>query len=442
MIVKSNISDVAAKKLCNTCGGCYGICPSRAIQYVETTGGYYLPKVNELKCTHCGLCTEICPGIYFGSTLLEKMPTDPFTGIALNTYIGKAVNRKLFSNAQSGGVVSAILDRALENGFIKSAITVSMKPGIPPRPFVNVSKNIQEIIKGQKSKYSPVPLLVFLRKLKTEDCPIAVVGTSCHIHGLRNILDKIPKFRNSILFTVGLICDRVLTYAAIDYLIAKSKIDRNFDAILHFRDKSVSGYPGDVHVIPVNGKSVVIPSNFRIEIKNYFTPARCRICFDKMNVFSDITVGDPHGISCIDKKLGETAFLVRTELGMNIVQSAFRDKAINFRPIPYDLVLRGQGIDIKRKQWRGFLEAWEVYGNILPNYSEIVKLHAPLPTNIKGYIRDIKYSLMLDKFSSRQKLLCFVDNTLRRKRFIDTFRFPVSATKRGIKKICHYFKTF
>jgi len=435
MTGKQSVSEVVNKKLCNTCGACYGVCPAGAIHYEETTSGCYLPIVDKETCIECGLCFDVCPGINFGNTLMSRIPEDPFAGNVLETFVGKATDKMFFENSQSGGIVSAILVHAMETVRIKAAVTVSMEPGIPPRPVVRIARSRQDIFKSQKSKYCPVPLLSFLRSLEKKDCPVAVVGVSCQIHGLRNILDMKTKLNSKIAFTVGLVCDRVMTYAAVDYLVAKSGTDKSIASLLHFRDKSVASYPGDVHVVSVNGKSFVIPSSTRMKIKDHFTPARCRICFDKMNVFSDITVGDPHGLESIDRQKGESMLVVRTPIGQEIVLAAKADSAINIRPIEYARILKGQGVSGKKEQWHGYVTAWKYLGHELPNYCERITNHANPPGCQKKYLHDLQYALSLDDFASRKALVQFVEKSLRKKQIADVFLYPALLIKRIMMKL-------
>lgn len=433
---KLNVGAVARVKLCNTCGACSGICPSEAVHFEETTGGYLLPVVDEKACTRCGLCFEVCPGIHFGKTLKLCMPEDPFAGHALEAFVGKAADRQLFDNSQSGGIVSALLEHALECGRIRGAVTVSMQPGSPPRPVTGIAQSRQELLGAQKSKYCPVPVLGFLRDLRKNDGPVAVVGTSCQIHGLKNVLDRKPKLGNRIAFTIGLVCDRVLTYSALDYLVGRASIkDDNKDRMLYFRDKSVSGYPGDVHVLAGNDKSVVMPATTRMQVKDYFTPVRCRLCFDKMNVFADITVGDPHGLEGIDRKLGESVLISRTESGRKIVHAAMADQAVFIRPVVYTQILKGQGIDMKKEQWHGYTLAWKKSGRKLPDFYEQVRDHAYDVLEEVRYQKDLEYSLGLDDFPSRQKLFRFVEKKIRRKHRINLLLKPLRSVRRIIAKI-------
>jgi coenzyme F420 hydrogenase subunit beta len=435
MVKKQNISQVVSQKLCNTCGACFAVCSYNAIRYQETVGGYYFPVVNPEACTHCGLCFSVCPGINFSDRLFQRMPDDPFTGQALNAFVGKSTNKELFENSQSGGIVSALLVHAMESGRIKGAVTVSMEAGTPPRPVVRIARNRHEIYQSQKSKYCPVPLLCFFRDLEKEDGPMAVVGVSCQIHGLHNILDKMPKLGNKIAFTVGLVCDRVMTYAALDFLVDKSAIDNQTKVVMHFRDKSISGYPGNVHVFSNKGISVEIPSSVRIGIKDFFTPARCRICFDKMNVFSDITVGDPHGLKGVDRRMGESILVVRTKIGHEIVRDAQTFGALNIRPEDYIKIFEGQGINRKRKNWRGYIEAGKLRGHNFSGYFDKIKEYTPACMSVKRYQKKLNYSYKLDDFPSREDLIEFVGKAIKRKQRLNKWLFPFHTANSAIKKV-------
>jgi coenzyme F420 hydrogenase subunit beta len=416
------------------------VCPTCAIQYRETVGGHYFPVIDKEACIDCGLCLSVCAGVHFSDELLKSIPEDPFAGNVLNAFVGKATDKEIYKNSQSGGIASALLVNALEAGRIKGAVTISMEPGSPCRPVVQYARDRQEICKAQKSKYCPVPLLQFIRDLNEDDGPVAVVGLSCHMHGLHNVLDVKPNIKSKLAFTVGLVCDRVLTYAAIDYLIEKSTIAVGIASLLHFRDKTVAGYPGDVHVIGEDGNFSVLSASSRIQIKDYFTPARCRICFDKMNIFSDISVGDPHGIEGVDRKSGESMVVDRTKCGEDVIREAQRSASIDIRPVPYGKVLAGQGIDQKREDWNGYIEAWREFQRDVPNYYESLKAHTAAPFKIsRKYIRDLQYAVKMDEFPTRRSLIEQVKKHLRRNLLAKRVFYPVRHAKRLARKILPRF---
>jgi len=337
---------------------------------------------------------------------MKRLKTDPFSGECIEAWIGKSNFPELYVNSQSGGIVSTLLHNALDSGIIDGAITTVMEEGNPPRVLPIIVKNYNDIKKSQKSKYLPVPILSALKKSLNKNDKIALVGLPCHLHGIENIFAFFPHFKKKVKYKIGLICDRTMTTAAMSYLLNLVNLKYAKSTIIHFRDKKVSGYPGDVNIIDrTTGNNIVLSENIRKNIKDYFTPVRCRLCFDKMNVFADIVIGDPHGIDNADRLNGESIIIVRTESGLQLFHLAIEKKAIIARNINYEDILIGQKIDKKRLEWRGYVDAWERLYNFTLNYIDEVKKYAKIANKNESYYNDILHSLSLDQYQSREKLL-------------------------------------
>jgi len=429
MAEKQNITQVVKQNLCNSCGACFVVCKAGAIEYKETVGGYYFPNVDNEACTNCGLCLSVCPGVNFGQGLMESMPADPFAGVSLNAFVGKATDKKIYENSQSGGIVSALLVQALNSGFANSVVTVGMDWGNPPRPKAFLAKSVDEIIFAQKSKYCPVPAISAIKEIIGSNRRIIFVGTSCQVHGLLNIMDKMPKVKDNISLIIGLVCDRVMTYAALDFLICRAGLLNQNKKLLEFRDKLCGGYPGNVHIHSSNGKNIIMPAKERMRIKDLFTPARCRICFDKMNVFSDIVISDPHGIKNVDRDMGESIAILRTTRGQQFFHQALEGNAYSAREISYHDILAGQQIDAKRKEWQGYVHAWKKLGHQLPNYCQRVLQGAENNERVP-YLDKLKYSLSLDEHSSRAELLRYTERQLLMRKVRGILLWPVRVLKR------------
>lgn len=434
-VKKNRVSDIAESKLCCSCGACAWACPEKAISYVETVGGYLLPKIDLAGCTKCGVCTSICPGAGFVPALANHLPRDPFTGIALQTYVGKATDEDLYANSQSGGIVSALLVHALKAGEIAGAVTVVMVAGNPPRPMVKLARTPEEFRDTQKSKYCPVPLLSILSEVEKQEHPIAFVGVGCQVHGLYNLCEQFPRLKGKIAFTIGLICDRTMTYGAIDYLLKKARVPLEDSTVLHFRDKMCGGYPGNVNVVCSDGVSVSLPSSIRQGMKDFFAPARCRICFDKMNVLADITAGDPWGITDVDRVRGESVAVIRTKAGRCIFQSALNDGALAAREIDYQQVLAGQGIESKRADWRGYVEAWNELGRPLPSFYEQVREYSGPRHRNGSYQSHLRHALALDQYPSREALVAAAEKKLLFQKTKRKATLPLRAMKRLLGRI-------
>jgi coenzyme F420 hydrogenase subunit beta len=227
----------------------------------------------------------------------------------------------------------------------------------------------------------------------------------------------------------------MMTLAAIDFLLNEAGINTKEKTLLNFRDKSCGGYPGNVSVTGDDRKTVVLPAAKRMQIKDFFTPPRCRICFDKMNVLCDIAVGDPWGINDYDKSRGETVFIARTEKGENLTRSALVGDCLIAHEICYDSILHGQHIEEKRRLWREFTGAWNTQGYLLPIYAERIAKIEPHPR--ASICRLIHHSMSLDGFKSREKLFKLAKNELRLKKISSLLKKPVRIAKKIKKLMLH-----
>lgn len=428
-----NVSSVVSNWLCTGCGACEFLCPKGAISLDETVGGYLFPTIDTLKCINCGLCLRTCPGINLSSNILEQLPEDPFAGTCLGSHIGKAVDPQTLAEGQSGGVVTALLQCAFDQGIIDAALTVTMLFGNPPRPYTQLAESKKDLIRTQKSKYAPVPLLRALRKLHSSSCrKVGIIGLPCHIQGLQNILNETTSFPNFHFLTIGLFCDRVMTTRAIDFLAQKSGCPNGQEYLLNFRDKSRGGYPGNVSFQTRDRWNAVLPASNRMEIKDLFTLARCRICFDKMNILSDIAVGDPWGIEDFDKTTGESVAVVRTERGNKLFQLACSQGYISMRKVPYNSILKGQHIPEKEKEWKAYCLSWEKLGFRLPQYYSQIEADENIANS--RYLQNLQESVALDSFASVTELLACKRKQVARRRFLLKLKFICLKAPRWITK--------
>ena len=430
---RSNVSAVAAEHLCLSCGACHAVCRHGSIRYYETVGGYLFPEVDESTCINCGLCYEVCPGIHFNKFLVAQIPDDPFVGNILACRVGKATDETIFKNSQSGGVVTALLAHLLETGQISGAIVATMQTATPPRGDVILAKTVEDLLNAQKSKYLPIPLLSAVSQLRTAEAPVAIVGLPCHMHGLCNLLDLYPNIRPKIFMKIGLICDRVQTNAVVDFFGLKAATQNmNY---LTFRDKQRPSYPGNPVIKAENEKEIVLDASLRMAVKDFFTPPRCRLCFDKLNVYADIVLGDPHGIKGIDREHGATLVLTRTERGENEVLAAETAGYISTLPVDVQNVVNGQGIARKRLDWSSYTHAWSSIGKPLPEYPQNIHTRARAPGATKRYKADLLHGIGLDDFPSRSAVLGAAERWLLKHKIVAGLRRPFSMPMAIISKM-------
>jgi coenzyme F420 hydrogenase subunit beta len=369
----------------------------------------------------------VCPGIHFGKSLISQTPVDHFIGNIISCRVGQATNETIFQNSQSGGIATALLAHLLETGQISGAIVATMQIATPPRGGVMLAKTVDDLLDAQKSKYLPIPLLSALSQLKTAEGPVAIVGLPCHMHGLNNLLTLYPNLASKIFIKIGLICDRVQTNAVVDFFGLKATA-QNMDH-LTFRDKQRPSYPGNLVVKMEGGGEVVLDASLRMAIKAFFTPPRCRLCFDKLNVYADVVMGDPHGIQGVDRKHGATLVLTRTQKGHDEILAAEAAGYIKTRPADLPDVINGQGIARKRLDWSNYMHAWFRMGKPIPEYPQYV--HASIyasNANIKKYKADLLRGIMLDNFPSRSAVLGAANRWLLKRKIAVGLKWPFAIS--------------
>ena len=411
-----NIQFVSDEFLCNSCGACAALCPTDAIDFKENRAGYFFARVDEDKCIDCEICIGVCSGLGMHPSVLDKLPSNPFVGQIEKSLAGYSTDDDIYNNSQSGGIVTAVLANQLRAGKIDGVIQVKMASGKLPRAQAFIAKSAEELKGGQKSKYCPVPILTLFKELNKCEGKYAFVGTACQLHGLLNILERYPKYKARLAFSIGLFCDRVMTYKAVDYLLKRSHIQGSIEDFA-FRDKSISPYPGDVMLKNDRGEIRTLPSKKRIWIKDLLTPLRCRLCFDKLNVFADISVGDPHGIESLHKTNGESLVLIRTSKGAELIEDLIASGDAAFHEVDMNSALKGQLIETKKQDWLSFSNSWFKMDKRMPDF--YTKVAASVQHNYKP--KDYR----LDLYCATKPKGAFVDifiiMGLLRKKFIKVF---------------------
>jgi coenzyme F420 hydrogenase subunit beta len=290
---------------------------------------------------------------------------DPFKGNVLAAFVGQAADQSLLESGQSGGVVTALLGHLLQSQTITDTVVTQM-PGdgsLRPRPLRTA--DAEEIVRAQGSKYCPVPVNSALTAIPSQrESRTALVGLSCHFHGLRNAQGSGQPWAGQVSLALGLICEGFLSFWAMEHLIALAGIPVRNAKAYRFKSKKWNGWPGDGCVEVKEGGGHCVPNHHRLQCKEAFASLRCKLCFDKMNVLSDLTFGDAWGVK--ESRQGYSVILARTARGLAALQSACKAGALRLEPVDPSVVFAGQVIEDRRRQWSGFLDSWRRMGKTAP----------------------------------------------------------------------------
>lgn len=309
---------VILEGICAGCAACVLVCPFGCLEYFDE-------KPNLIKkCEVCGICPRVCPRFEFSQAALEKLvfqrerkPDEEF-GIYERLAIARATDENILRASQDGGVISALLTHALNNGIIDSAIlsgTDPEKPFFPVPKLVSTPSGILECA-GTRYTYSP-NLLMLQEAVRQKKQSAAFVSTPCQVQAIRKIeAFPLKKYSNIVKFIVGLMCTESFTYAG----LMQKHIQQTLGVSLH--DVKKINIKGKVLVTTKAGETKAIPLQ---EAKQY-TRKGCLPCSDFSSELADISAGGL-GLS------GWTFTVVRTKKGQELFQGAEQAGAIQIRPV-------------------------------------------------------------------------------------------------------------
>jgi len=314
---KLNVTKTRDLDLCVSCEICSAVCPKGAIA-MEYRFGQFLPKIDDEKCTECGLCLELCPGIDIDPSGLryKSISNDMFAGHCLESYTAYSNDSEIRRISASGGLITSLVVELIKRKEFDAAFVLDFYKfdGKPAR--LKATAEIDEILNAAKSKYVPASIYEVIRILKEGDGRrYIIVGTPCQIYGIK----KFEKYRISeegLLF-LGLFCEKTLNFNAIRYF--EDTYGKPNEKLIKFGFKTKEGYgwPGNSKLCFDSGRELIVDRAVRMQLKRFFQLNRCLFCLDNLNRMADISFGDCYIEGKSDFN-GKSSVIIRTEKGEEI----------------------------------------------------------------------------------------------------------------------------
>ncbi len=333
---KELYEEVITSGLCTGCAGCVIACPHDVIGYDHEQGGYkpfhLEDELGPGDCGHglkgCTSCTRACPRFRAWEPEAnehlfdrERQP-DEVAGIYSDILLTRASDDMVHRMGQDGGLVSAILIWAMDEGYIDAALTSFLdgaagdwkaKPG--------VAANRDEVLESAGSRYTySANTLAMDEALERGFSKLALVGMSCQ-SSVPPVMwhRKIGKISKPIVFNIGLLCSKTFDDAIFEELFeAKYGLAK--------QDMVKMNIKGVFQIWMRDG------SFHEINLKEChdWTREGCTHCPDFAAEHADISTGG------IGKDNDWTLTMVRTELGREIIQRMIADGSIIARPADED----------------------------------------------------------------------------------------------------------
>ena len=241
----------------------------------------------------------------------------------------RSTDNKILEVSQDGGIVSALLCYALDEGIIEGAV-VAGTPDEDWRPIPTVVTSSEEVIEAAGTKYSMSPTLSALKDAVRQNGleKVGIVSTPCQTQGLRKA-QAYPFTRfvvDKIKLIIGIYCMENFPMASLD-TFATAKL--GFDSLTEASKMDIGK---GKFWLTKDGE----PTGLPIKETHGYEQAGCNICTDYVAEWADVStgsVGSPDGWSTV---------LTRTDDGESVFKAAVDAGLIETKPM--DDVKPGLGL--------------------------------------------------------------------------------------------------
>ncbi|MDY6966094.1 MAG: Coenzyme F420 hydrogenase/dehydrogenase, beta subunit C-terminal domain [Halobacteriota archaeon] len=345
--------------MCCYCGACAAFIP----YFDQFKKDEAMTKKGCIELSPQGSCFDVCPKSYAicsedrgGCIRNDYNNCNLNLGNNLNGHEGigyyesivsaRATNKDHAKKGQDGGVVSTLLDLALKEGIIDSAVVAGKSESEPWRPEPIIATDTEDILSSSGSKYTACPsILGVLNAIDEGYEKIALVGTPCNIEAMRKIQSQHDNnlHADRVKLLIGLFCTEMFWY---------------YDLIQYLKEVGVD--IDDVSKFDISkGKFVVYTTDGKKELSlkelEPFVRSSCEVCNDFSSEFADISAGS------IGSDEGWTTLIVRTKKGEDLINLAVDRNVIETEPISSEAFskIKKASINKKIKNWDNLLQQME-----------------------------------------------------------------------------------
>ncbi|WP_080843905.1 Coenzyme F420 hydrogenase/dehydrogenase, beta subunit C-terminal domain [Cytobacillus gottheilii] len=275
-------------------------------------------------------------------------------------YAGHVLEGDYRKNASSGGFGTWIFKELFDRDLIDGVIHVK-ENNDKEDPILfkyDISRTIEEIKAGAKTRYYPVEFSQVINKVKEIPGRYAIIGIPSFIMSIRLLAQQDSIVNDRIKYTVGLICGHQKSAKFADCLAWQVGIEPGNLKSINFR-KKLPNVPANRYGVEmtgiVNGKEVTITKSMSELLghnwgQGFFKSNASDFTDDVMNETADVTLGDAWLPEYSFDSNGNNVILVRNETIANILEEGITTKKVKLDTISVETIVKSQASHFQHTQ--------------------------------------------------------------------------------------------
>ncbi|PKN85321.1 MAG: hypothetical protein CVU51_09010 [Deltaproteobacteria bacterium HGW-Deltaproteobacteria-1] len=349
--------NVLEQSLCTGCGACVGLCPYQVI-YDDRTVQLFNCDLPD------GKCYAFCPRTpadydHIRKSLFNIDDLTPEIGAVKGYYFSRAFDPRQRVNVQHGGTVTVLLELAMAEGMIDSAIVSSRNNEFEQHGLLVTDQN--QLRGYSKSWFTVSPTVSTFNRIPDDRKKrTGVVATPCQATALAKMKTaEIPGYNRSDLpgLVIGLFCGWTLSMGKFSNLLGRYGVS--------LADLTGMDIPAGKNILEIFTGSGLI-SVPMAEVDHCVRTA-CRYCMDSTAEFADLSVGAARfGADCEEMR-GWNQIIVRSDRGKQLLELAIAKRALQIREAPPSALqeLKNAAAGKKKKALKNIVEKSHSTKNLL-----------------------------------------------------------------------------
>jgi coenzyme F420-reducing hydrogenase beta subunit len=356
--------DMVRSGLCIGCGGCASAEPRAAMRWdsfgqLKPVGpkAWYRHRSSEL--------AQRCPfspaAADEDAIAAERFRAAPHAHEAIGrfraAYVGHVAEGEWRTRGSSGGLVSWVAAELLRSGAVDAVAHV--KPADPQQDgrFFEyaLSRSVEEIGAGAKSRYYPIELSGVLREIRRTPGRYAVVGVPCFIKAVHLLRRADPTLAERITHTLGLFCGHMKSARMVEsfawQLGAELEQLRGLDYRIKNPDRPANWYRA--HLALADGRSAeqdwwhLADGDWGA---GFFQNPACNFCDDVVAETADIAFGDAWVEPYSSDGRGTNVVVVRSRELDAMIRTAIEDGRLTLEEVDAGFVAQTQAAGLRHRR--------------------------------------------------------------------------------------------